>query len=126
MKFYIASASSGILFGESPNLNIMYNLPNATITERIENAKVMAKVGDKVVFTNNDGAQLVGEIVELSTRWKNWVTKVKVVGKDGKVTVKDVSELIVEVVVLAADTINSNVFQKIAQFFKNLFKKKNK
>jgi cephalosporin-C deacetylase-like acetyl esterase len=101
----------------------MEKQPNAKIKERIEKATVKVKLGQKVLVTNADGTQYLAEIAEFHEQIKGWITKVKIEGKDGY-TFKEVSELVVDAVMIVKDITLSDVGKAIAQFFKNLFSKK--
>lgn len=97
---------------------------NKNIAETIENPEVKPKVGDTVVVTKKDGTQYIGIIVEMHTRIKNWITKVKKVNDDGTTTVEEVSELVVDAIIIVKDIVISDLFKVIAQWFRNLFRKK--
>lgn len=98
--------------------------PNEVIAERIQKATVNVKAGQKVLVTNADGTQYLAEIIGFHDRIKNWITKVRVAGEDGKYEVKEVADLVVDAIIVVKDIVLSDVGKAIAQFFKNLFKKK--
>ena len=102
------------------------NLPTRAIAERIQNTTVPPKIGDKVLVTREDGTQYIAEIIEISKDISGWVTKVKKVNADGTTSIEEVAELTVEAVMILQEIVFSDIFKTIAQWFRNIFRKKQK
>ena len=84
------------------------------------------KKGDKVKIETGELAGYIGEVVAFYDRGKNWVQTIKVIKDDGKVEFVEVTHVVVSAVQIIEDFTKTNIFKKIAAWFKNLFKKKKK
>jgi hypothetical protein len=85
-----------------------------------------AKVGMKVKAINPDtGAEIIGEVVEISNQVRNLITKIKTESKDGTELV-EVSGWVVDAVKIVTNVGKTNVFKAFWSWFSGLFKKKNK
>jgi ribosomal protein L24 len=82
------------------------------------------KKGDQVKIETGELAGMIGEVVSFYDRGKNWVQTVKVIKDDGTVEFVEVTSVVISAVQIIEDFTKTNIFKKIAQFFKNLFKKK--
>lgn len=98
--------------------------PSNKIAERLKNAETKPKVGDKVLVTKQDGTQYIGEIVKMHERIKNWIVEVQKVDDDGKVTIEEVGNLVVDAVIIVRDVVVSDIWKVIGQWFRNIFRKK--
>lgn len=83
---------------------------------------VTPKIGQKVLVTAKDGSQYMAEIFTLHSKVKNLITKVRVAKQDGSYTIQEVSELVVEAVILVKDITISELAKAFVQYLKNIFK----
>jgi hypothetical protein len=101
-------------------------LPTTEIRQRIKEGNVKPKIGDKVLVTRADGTQYLAEVLEIHADIKDWILKVKKVDDDGITSVQEVSNLVVDAVIIVQNIILSDVFRAFSQWVKNLFRKKPK
>jgi hypothetical protein len=83
-----------------------------------------AKIGDKVLITEGEFAGMVGEVVAFVNDGKNIIKTVKIAREDGKITLVEVKDIVLEIAQLAQDIGKSNVFKKFWRWVTNLFRKK--
>lgn len=96
--------------------------PNATFTGVIP-IKATPKKGDSVVIPS---LGIIGEIIEIKGNVSNLIYVIKHVGKDGKVTLHEVTAIAGDVIKLVEQISRTEVWAVIVSWFKNLFKRKNK
>lgn len=85
-----------------------------------------AKIGMKVKAINPEtGAEIIGEVVEISNQVRNLITKIKVESKDG-VQLVEVSGWVVDAIKIITNVGKTNVFKAFWEWLSGLFKKKNK
>lgn len=84
------------------------------------------KIGDKITITQGEFAGYVGEVIEFVKDGQNWVKLVKIAKGDGKFETVEVKELAIELFKIVDKIIKSNIFKRIANWFKKVFGKKKK
>lgn len=82
-----------------------------------------AIIGMQVKVIPPDGIPIFGEVVAISNKVTNLITKVRVATNNGFQTI-DVEDLVVEAVQIIKEVRKSTIFQAIWSFFKGLFAKK--
>jgi len=84
------------------------------------------KIGDKVKITKGEFAGYVGEIIEFVKDGQNWIKTIKVAKKDGTVQLIEVKNIAVELFQIIDKVVKSNIFKRIAAWFKKVFSRKKK
>ena len=84
------------------------------------------KVGDKVKITEGEFAGYVGEIIEFVKDGKNLIKTIKVAKEDGTVQLIEVKNIAVELFQTIDKVVKSNIFKRIAAWFKKVFSRKKK
>jgi len=84
------------------------------------------KIGDKVKITKGEFAGYVGEIIEFVKDGQNWIKTIKVAKKDGTVQLIEVKNIAVELFQTIDKVVKSNIFKRIAAWFKKVFSRKKK
>jgi ribosomal protein L24 len=84
------------------------------------------KVGDKVKISSGEFAGMIGEVVEVSEDVKNLITKIKLIKEDNKIQYIETKAVILEAWDLVEKIAKSNLFKKVWNWIKNIFKKKKK
>ena len=84
------------------------------------------KVGDKVKITEGEFAGYVGEIIEFVKDGQNWIKTIKVAKEDGTVQLIEVKTIAVELFQIIDKVVKSNIFKRIAAWFKKVFGRKKK
>jgi hypothetical protein len=93
---------------------------NATFTGVIP-IKSTPKKGDSVIIPS---LGIIGEIVEIKGNVSNLIYVIKHVGKDGKVTLHEVTAIANDVIKLVEKISRSEVWAVIVKWIKNIFKRK--
>lgn len=89
--------------------------------KRLKKATKGVKIGDRVYLPD---LNVYGEVLEISNDVRGWIEKIKITNADGSVTIKEVSELTVEAVILVERIVTSELFKSVWKWIRNIFRRK--